>query len=90
MHIKGDNSVPVVVASTSFLCCIPGVSNKQMEKAAMEFDSDMKLPKRKDWVVVIVTAVMSPTRFYIHLPLGCMSPLSLHLADGHLQECVYM
>lgn len=69
------------VWSFSVLCVINivflGVSNKQVERAIVESESSICLPKRKDWVVVIVTAIISPTRFFVQLPLGCKSPLSV-------------
>lgn len=54
-----------------------GVSNKQMESAVVHSSSALKLPVKGDWIVAIATAVMSPTRFYAQLPVGCKSPLSL-------------
>lgn len=35
------------------------------------------LPSVGDWVVVMVTAVVSATHFYVHLPFGAESLLSL-------------
>ena len=43
----------------------------------MHSSSSLKLPVKGDWIVAIATAVMSPTRFYVQLPVGCKSPLSL-------------
>lgn len=43
----------------------------------MESAHFLQLPKKNDWVVVVVTAIISSTRFYIQLPLGCRSPLTL-------------
>lgn len=60
--------------------CFPsqGFSNKQVEKAVVEMSEGfVKMPKKGDWVVAIVTAIISATRFYVQLPLGCTSPLSL-------------
>lgn len=48
-----------------------------MEEAVVESEGFVKIPKRDDWVVVIVTAIITATRFYVQLPLGCTSPLSL-------------
>ena len=53
-----------------------GVSNKQMETVVIESDYSITLPNRNDWIVVIVTAIISSTRFYVQLPLGCRSPVS--------------
>ena len=55
-----------------------GVSNKQVEPATVKTSCYTRLPKQGDWVAAIVTAVVSPTNFYVQLPLGCKSPLSLH------------
>ena len=45
--------------------------------AAFEIEGFVQMPKKDDWVVVIVTAIISATRFYVQLPLGSVSPLSL-------------
>ena len=47
-----------------------------MEPAVSESDYSIPFPKRSDWIVVIVTAIISSTRFYVQLPLGCKSPIS--------------
>lgn len=61
---------------------LAGVSNKQMETAVVESDYYMTLPNRNDWIIVIVTAIINSTRFYVQLPLGCKSPISsLSLKD---------
>ena len=49
----------------------------QVENATIEDCSVIPLPRRNSWIVVIVTAIVSPTRFYVQLPLGCKSPLSM-------------
>lgn len=54
-----------------------GVSNKQMEPAVVNSSSTLRLPRKGAWVVAVVTAVISPTRFYVQLPLGCKSPLAV-------------
>ena len=36
----------------------------------------MTLPVVGDWVAVLVTAVMSATRFFVQLPLGNRNPFS--------------
>jgi len=58
------------------MVCV-GVSNRQLVEALVEADSCLELPNRNDWVVVVVTAIVSPSRFYVQLPLGLLSPLAL-------------
>lgn len=48
-----------------------------MEDASVKMENFLVFPRRNSWIVVIVTAVISATRFYVQLPLGCQSPLSI-------------
>ncbi len=43
----------------------------------MDADSLLELPCKNDWIVVVVTAIVSATRFYVQIPLGLVSPLVL-------------
>ena len=38
--------------------------------------STLTLPSVGDWVSVVVTAVITPTRFYIQMPCGASSPFT--------------
>lgn len=42
---------------------------------------EMTVPSVGDWVVVLVTAVISPTRFFVQLPLGNRNPFSSLQSD---------
>ena len=55
-----------------------------MVDALVESATSMKMPKISDWIVAIVTAVVSATRFFVQLPLGCISPLSLDRYEEQL------
>ena len=54
-----------------------GVSNRQLVEVLVEADSSLELPSSNDWVVVVVTAIVSVSRFYVQLPLGLLSPITL-------------
>lgn len=91
LHLEQGKSVWNSASQSLF----PELCNKQMEVAVVNSSSVLKLPGEGEWLVAIVTAVVSPTRFYIQLPLGCKSPLALHQSDREEADdgmclCVYM
>lgn len=50
----------------------------------------MTLPSAGDWVVVLVTAVISPTRFFVQLPLGNRNPFTYSQRDYDSVEGKYL
>ena len=61
----------------AYLLSPAGVSTRQLVGVDVTADNDLELPRRKHWVVVIVTAIVSARKFYVQLPLGLTSPLSV-------------
>ena len=51
-----------------------GQTDKQLESVYVMDPGPLQLPLVGDWVVVIVTAVVSATKFYLQMPLGAKSP----------------
>ena len=47
-----------------------------MEEAYAMVPSTLSLPSVGDWVAVVVTAVITATRFYIQMPQGARSPFT--------------
>ena len=54
-----------------------GVTDQHYEETFTRESPTRNLPSVGDWVVVIVTALISATEFFIQLPLGCVHPLHL-------------
>ena len=55
----------------------PGVSDRQLEETFTGNTSTLCLPSVGDWIVVIVTSLISVTELFVQLPLGCTHPLQL-------------
>lgn len=47
-----------------------------MEETYAMVPSTLSLPSVGDWVAVVVTAVVTATRFYIQMPQGARSPFT--------------
>ena len=60
-----------------------GVSDMQLEETFARTTGDLLLPDVRDWVVVIVTAMVSATKFFVQLPLGAGSPFSTGSVPGN-------
>ena len=60
----------------------------QLEETFARTTGDLLLPDVRDWVVVIVTAMVSATKFFVQLPLGTVSPFSTGSVTGNdVQTC---
>ena len=59
------------------LILLVGITDQHYEEAYTRESSTPNLPSVGDWAVVIVTALISATEFFIQLPLGCVHPLHL-------------
>lgn len=55
----------------------------QLEETFARTMGDLLLPDVGDWVVVIVTAMVSVTKFFVQLPLGAGSPFSTGSVTGN-------
>ena len=55
----------------------------QLEETFAKTAGDLLLPDVRDWVVVIVTAMVSATKFFVQLPLGAGSPLATGSVTGN-------
>lgn len=53
-----------------------GVSDKQLEEAYTSSDDSLAMPAVGDLVAVVVTAILSATKFYIQMPVGSTSVLT--------------
>ena len=64
---------------------ISGVDDCQYGEAFTGECVTLSLPSIGDWVVVIVTALISATELFVQLPLGCVHPL--HLLKDSRDSC---
>jgi len=75
--------------SVSTFVCVPlshsGIPDKQLEATYANPSDNLVLPDVGNWVVVVVTAIVSATKFYIQMPLGAKSPLSAGSVPGNVQ-----
>lgn len=55
----------------------------QLEETFAKTTGNLLLPDVRDWVVVIVTAIVSAAKFFVQLPLGAGSPLSTGSVTGN-------
>ena len=66
---------------------LAGVCDKKMEEAFVASESHLALPSVGEWVVVLMTTVITPNRFFIQLPCGLHSPFTLGSSSSG-SECI--
>ena len=81
LHLQEGLKDACILCTVNHVFVSSGVSDKQLEEAFTATDQ-INIPVVDSVVGVVVTAIVSPTRFFVQMPKGSKSVLSKSIEES--------